>query len=98
MFERNPQQTAFYKSSKWQDCRLAFLESRHFMCERCGHVATIAHHKIYLTPENMDDPRISLSFDNLEALCKKCHNAEHFGKGATAPGTRFDSSGNLVAS
>jgi hypothetical protein len=31
--------------------------------------AEIAHHKIYLTAENVTDPDIALNPDNLEALC-----------------------------
>lgn len=27
---------------------------------------------------NISDPSVLLSFDNLEALCFDCHNAEHF--------------------
>jgi len=96
--ERNPAQTAFYKSSEWRRCRLAFLESRHYVCERCGRVATIAHHRTYLTPANVGDPSVTLNFANLEALCKTCHNKEHFDQGATAAGLAFDRKGNLVAS
>lgn len=95
--ERNPAQTAFYHSSEWSKCRVAFLESRHFICERCGRFATIAHHKHYITPANVNDPRITLNWDNLECLCRDCHNKEHFGKGATAAGVAFDREGNLVA-
>jgi len=46
----------FYNSRAWLDCRLAFLQSKFFICERCGGAATIAHHKTYLTPENINDP------------------------------------------
>lgn len=29
-----------------------------------------------LTADNVKDPRISLSWDNLELLCKDCHDSE----------------------
>ena len=52
------------------------------LCEVClsqGLVepAVIVHHKIHLSPVNVNDTRISLSFDNLEALCKKHHAQMH---------------------
>ena len=37
----------------------------------------IVHHKIELTPENIHDPSISLSHDNLRAVCRECHAQEH---------------------
>jgi hypothetical protein len=46
-------------------------------CERCGAAANVVHHKIYITPLNINDPDITLNFDNLEALCHNCHNKEH---------------------
>jgi len=95
--DRNPAQVDFYHSREWRRCRDAFLASRHYVCERCGHVATIAHHRTYLTPANVGDPSIALSFDNLECLCRRCHNKEHFGQGATAKGLAFDRDGNLIA-
>ena len=34
------------------------------------------HHKIYLTPQNINDPAVTLAEDNLELLCQDCHNKE----------------------
>ncbi len=72
----------FYKSIQWQNCREAYLKSQGYLCERCikkGEVkpAVIVHHKIYLTPWNINDESITLNPINLEALCKDCHNKEH---------------------
>lgn len=72
----------FYKSWPWRKCRESYLASVGSLCERClakGLIvpATQVHHKIKLTPENMDDPAITLNHDNLEALCMDCHQAEH---------------------
>lgn len=39
--------------------------------------AEIVHHKTELTPENIDDPKISMGFDNLKAVCRDCHAQEH---------------------
>lgn len=87
----------FYHGKAWRRLSKAFLMSKHYICERCGQPAEIAHHKIYLTAENVLDPEISLNPGNLEALCMNCHNAEHFGQGgATAAGLAFDENGNLI--
>lgn len=67
----------FYQSRAWKDCRLSFLISKHFICERCWDIATIAHHKTKLLLQSLPDPYISLSHDNLESLCQTCHNTAH---------------------
>ena len=35
------------------------------------------HHKIRLTPENINNPEIALNWENLELLCEACHHEEH---------------------
>ncbi len=40
----------------------------------------IVHHKKELTPENINDPAVALSFDNLELLCDEHHNRQHKGR------------------
>lgn len=90
-------QKEFYHSRAWKRLSRAFLLSKNYICERCGAPAEIAHHRIYLTAENVNDPDISLNPANLEALCQNCHNAEHFGQGgACAAGLTFDDNGNLI--
>ena len=69
----------FYKSQRWQDCRLAYFKYQNGICERCGQAGKIVHHKVHLTARNIHDPRITLGFDNLELLCQDCHNKEHAG-------------------
>jgi hypothetical protein len=88
----------FYKSKAWRDCREAFLQSKFFICERCEGAASIVHHKEYLTPENIDNPEITLNWNKLEALCQDCHNKEHHGsgEGIVREGLMFDEYGNLV--
>ena len=77
---------AFYVSRRWRKCRASFAESKGNMCERClkrGIIETGSkdrplevHHKIPLTAENFRDPNVSLCWDNLELLCKTCHDSE----------------------
>lgn len=86
----------FYKSAAWKKCRDAFFAARFGLCERCGGPGKIVHHKIWLTPNNIDDPAVSLNWDNLELLCQKCHNEEHHAKEPVAKGLRFDEEGNLI--
>ena len=73
----------FYASYKWRTCKNDYLASKGGLCERClengGKIvpADEVHHIIRLTPQNVNDPRITLNWDNLEALCEECHRNEH---------------------
>lgn len=87
---------AFYKSKAWVQCRIGYMLSQNYICERCGDTAKICHHKEHLTPANINDPYITLNWDNLESVCQECHNLEHHKTKATVTGTVFDSNGNLV--
>jgi len=86
---------AFYKSGAWLKCRAAYIQSVFGLCEKCGRPGWIVHHKIKLTPGNINDPNVTLNWDNLEYLCQDCHNREH-GGGSTADGLMFDERGDLV--
>lgn len=86
----------FYKSKAWRDCRDAYFIYRHGLCERCGRPGAIVHHRIYLTPQNINDPNVSLNWENLELTCQDCHNNEHHGTEAVAEGMRFDENGDLI--
>ena len=72
----------FYSSKRWQDCRNAYMQYRHGLCEDCqakGIItpAEIVHHVIELNDKNINDPNITLSFGNLKAVCRSCHLEEH---------------------
>ena len=84
-YDAPEQQRAFYKSRAWQKCRSAYITKVGGLCERClarGYYVPgyIVHHKEYIDVGNMNDPNVLLSFDNLEYVCLKCHNQEHFGE------------------
>jgi 5-methylcytosine-specific restriction endonuclease McrA len=66
------------------------------LCVRCGRPGEIVHHKIHLTPQNINDPSIALGEDNLELLCRDCHAIVHEEIQPTAAGLMFDANGNLV--
>lgn len=72
----------FYGSRIWKDTRAAYKKSVGGLCERClkkglYKPAVIVHHKCYIGPDNINDPKVTLSWENLEALCRDCHEAEH---------------------
>ena len=83
----------FYKSPAWLAARELKIVSVNGLCERCGQVGIEVHHKERLTVDNVNDSSISLNQENLELLCRECHNREHkrFSKI-----NRFDKLGNMV--
>jgi len=89
---------SFYTGKEWRKLSKLYMSSISYVCERCGGVAEICHHRKYITPQNINDPAITLNLDNLEGLCIDCHNKEHKRKykGSTNR-TIFDSQGNIVA-
>lgn len=71
----------FYKSKQWQKCRASYILKRQGidggMCETCHQEpGKIVHHKIWLSPENINDPNVSLNHKNLKYECQTCHNKE----------------------
>ena len=86
----------FYQSAAWRKTREYIYKRDMGLCVRCGRPGEIVHHKIYLTPQNINNPNISLSEDNLELVCRECHAIEHEGQMATAAGLEFDEDGNLI--
>lgn len=94
---------SFYASKTWDTARENALIRDDFLCQRClrnGDIksATMVHHIIELTPENIYDPDISTGLDNLVSLCDLCHKKTHgwAREGSTREGLAFDSDGNLI--
>lgn len=84
----------FYKSIHWKVAREIKIQKANGRCERCGAIGKEVHHKIRININNVMDPRVSLNQDNLEYLCRRCHNKEHkrFSKEP-----EFDEEGNLIS-
>lgn len=92
---------AFYRSIAWQQCRNAYVKSKGGLCERCLSLGMYTpgaevHHKVRLTPENISDPDVALNWDNMELLCKACHDAEHKSKARRSQRWRMDEDGTLL--
>jgi len=73
---------SFYSSKTWQRCREGYKKSVGGLCERClkqGRYTpgVIVHHKVHISPENIDDPNVTLDWRNLELVCRDCHAVEH---------------------
>ena len=98
----------FYLSKAWRKTRDAYYQKRRGICERCQkefdaglrafediQPGIIVHHVRHLTPENINDPSVALSFDNLELLCDEHHNREHKAKPKRYS---FDKEGRIIPS
>ena len=88
----------FYNSIAWQRCREAYIVSVHGLCESCCSPGYIVHHKVWLTPININDPVVSLNHEHLEYLCLECHNRTHKKQviGLVREGLVFNEYGDLV--
>ena len=93
-----PYAERFYKSPQWKRCRDAYMRSTGGLCEDCykeGRIvpAEEVHHKIFITPQNINDPSITLNPGNLVALCRECHRKRH---GASERRYVVDSNGRVT--
>lgn len=71
----------FYESPEWRKCKAEYLKKANHLCERClakglYEPAKIVHHKVHLSEETMT-PELMYGFDNLMAVCQRCHNEIH---------------------
>lgn len=89
----------FYNSKAWYKTRNEYFKSRGGLCEEClakgiYTPGEIVHHKIPLTPDNINNPNYSLSWDNLEVVCRECHERLHGAKGKRR--YTIDANGNVI--
>lgn len=99
--------TEFYHSPAWRKNRANYMVKPietpwgicpPGICERCfenGQIvpAKVVHHRVHLTPENINDPHFTLSYDNFQRLCQDCHAFVHSGQ---VTRVRFDEDGQIV--
>ena len=70
-----------YVSKPFRELRFCLIVKCGCKCEHCGRIFAdtsklIAHHKIELTADNVNDPIIALNPDLIDILCEDCHNNE----------------------
>ena len=75
----------FYMSKQWYNTRNAYAKSVGGLCEQCYQKGKIVpleevHHIIPLTPANINNADITLSWNNLIGLCRECHRQIHVDK------------------
>ena len=92
----------FYSGRAWRNCSEAYKRSAGGLCERCKAQGLIVpgdhvHHIVKLTPENIGDPSVSLSWDNLELLCVDCHARLHSDERKPDRRWTIDADGNVAA-
>lgn len=99
---------AFYKSGAWLRNRKLYMQQPldtpfgivpPGMCELCyadGKLvpAKVVHHKTHLSPQNINDPEVTLSFSNFQRLCQDCHALVH--RGERPIRAKFDEYGNVI--
>lgn len=72
---RDPKYTRFYNSKEWRVLSMTYTQDKAFRCEQCGQVASEVHHVVPIQTDDGWNRR--LDYDNLELLCKSCHNDKH---------------------
>ena len=77
--QRDPKYLTFYRSKDWKAQSRAKLQACGYRCEArlegCQGLAVEVHHiKPIQTPEGWDQ---RLVWENLEAVCVRCHNGRH---------------------
>lgn len=103
---------SFYNSKAWKQVKNNIWIKQHLLCNRCHKPVYvnglsdylpkekrrtgIVHHKIYLDNENVYDDAIALNENNLEGICKECHELEHHQDQVTRSEYAFDEQGNLI--
>ena len=96
-YRNDPEIAKKYKSKRWQKLRHQKLLLNP-LCERCDkknikQAAYFVHHKEHITDKNYMYDNIFFNINNLESLCKKCHNQEHFSENDEYI---FDENGDLI--
>lgn len=74
----------FYNSKAWKKTRKSFIAYRISVdggvCQKCkAEPGCIVDHVEEITPDNITNPSITLSYDNFQYLCIACHNIKTFG-------------------
>ncbi len=71
-----------YFSRQWKKTAKAYAKSQQGLCELCREQGLIVpgeivHHKVFIDEKNINDPSVTLSFDNLQLVCRRHHAEIH---------------------
>ena len=88
-----PERAKFYNSRRWRKVSRLYMASRHYICERCGGLGVICHHRRPITGADIGDLDKTIGQANLECLCLACHNEAHGGRYRRVI---FDDAGRVV--
>ena len=86
---------SFYNSTSWKKTRNAYFNEKYGLCELCNKAGEEVHHIIPLSPSNINDPNITLNWDNLQLLCRSCHELVEEKARALRDGLVFTEDGQL---
>lgn len=70
----------FYSSGAWKSLREQIRKRDKEICQYCGKMIKnkgIVHHIKEITPDNINDPNITLNPDNLILVHDECHKKIH---------------------
>ncbi len=96
----------FYNSLSWIRTRDLYIQNRMLIdggvCEEChSNPGYIVHHRIHLTEQNINDFDVSLNLENLEYVCKECHDSFEghgpHGRGKAERLCAFDANGEVIS-
>ena len=94
---------AFYQTKQWKRARRDKINNTiDGLCERCKakdltSVGTVVHHIVELNINNVADNNISCGLDNLELLCRECHERHHNRSGSDIDSAyTFDENGMIA--
>ncbi|MBR0575692.1 HNH endonuclease [Proteiniclasticum sp. BAD-10] len=71
----DPKYRAFYRSQDWITLARVYLQDHEYHCEDCKAMAAEVHHVVPI--QTADGWLRRLDYDNLRALCIRCHNKAH---------------------
>lgn len=85
----------FYNSKSWRKLSAYIRIKYDNTCQECGEFGDQVHHIIEITPENINDPNITLNENNLTLLCDTCHNKKKRKELDINEGLYFDENGDI---
>lgn len=70
-FEKYPH---LYGTTKWRKLRLMAADRDEYTCRMCKRIIGFKFHSDHIKPHNGDE-ELFYDLDNIQTLCKHCHNS-----------------------